>query len=118
MTTEPSDLPSPAENGPDADTPSAAADRGAPVVPQDQVPPATMTTLVSMFSTQAMVGLGLLANPMTGKPEPQLHLARHFIDLLGVLETKTQGNLTSDEAKLLEMSLHELRMAFVQVSRK
>jgi len=97
-------------------SPEDRSDRPLEIDPS-QIPPATMTTFISMLSTQAMVALGLLAHPQTGRNERQLPLARHFIDLLAVLETKTRGNLTSDEAKLLEMSLHELRMAFVQMSR-
>ena len=52
-------------------------------VPMDnmEMPPASFTTLVSMFMSQAMVALGMLANPMTGKSDPQLPVAKHFIDI-------------------------------------
>lgn len=76
-----------------------------------------MTTLISMLSTQAMVALGMLPDPSTGQPDAQPALARHFIDLLGVIEDKTRSNLSADEQRLLDASLHELRMIFVQVSR-
>lgn len=82
-----------------------------------QLPPANLATLVTMLSTQAMVALGLLPDPLTGQPEPQLPLARHYIDLLGVIEEKTQGRLSSDEQRLLESSLHELRMAYVELAK-
>jgi len=81
------------------------------------LPPPTFSTLVTLFSTQAMVALGLLANPATGKAEPQLELARHFIDMLGVLEEKTQRNLTGREHDLLETTLHQLRMTYVEVAK-
>lgn len=82
-----------------------------------QLPRPTFATLVGLFSTQAMVALGMIHHPEDGAVDVQLPLARHFIDLLGVLEEKTRGNLTDGEAHLLEQSLHELRMAYLEHSR-
>lgn len=82
------------------------------------IPPADFETLVQMFSMQAMVSLGAIPDPGSGKPEVQLTLARHFIDLLGVVEAKTRGNLSPDEASLLDGSLHSLRMLYLEQSRK
>lgn len=92
------------------DADSAAAD-------SMPMPPATFEMLVSMFSTQAMVAMGMIPNPATGKAETTPDLAKHFIDLLGVLETKTAGNLEPQEQSLLDSSLHSLRMAFVQATK-
>ena len=97
------------------DSPGAASRPEGPAV--GQLPPADFTMLVTMFSTQAMACLGVLPNPETGKPEQNLPLARHFIDLLGVLQEKTRRNLTGHEADLLQNSLHELRLAYVELSR-
>ena len=88
-----------------------------PPIDETQLPPPEFATLVSLFSTQAMVALGLIPSPADGKAEKQLPLARHFIDMLGVLEEKTKGNLSEAEAGMLEQSLHELRMAYVELSR-
>jgi uncharacterized protein DUF1844 len=52
------------------------------------------------------------------KPEPNLPLARHTIDLMGVLLEKTKGNLTIEEQRALENSVTELRFRFVQVSEE
>lgn len=82
------------------------------------IPAASFPALVEMFATQAMVALGVITHPVSGKSEPQLPLATHFIDLLSILETKTAGNLTSDEASHLGGTLHFLRMGFVEVSKK
>lgn len=71
-----------------------------------------------MFSTQAMVALGLIPHPSSNKPEPQLELARHFIDLLEVVESKSKGNLDQNEAQLISSSLHYLRMSYVEQTRK
>lgn len=94
-----------------AERPSSAA--GSP-----PIPPASFTTLVEMFTTQSMMAMGLIPHPTSGKPEPQLPLARHFIDLLGILDGKTAGNLSADENSFLGGSLHFLRMSFVEISKK
>lgn len=83
-----------------------------------RVPPADFQTLVTMFSTQAMVALGAIPHPSSGKAEVQLELARHFIDLLGVVEEKSKGNLTDDETSLISSSLHYLRMSFIEQSKQ
>lgn len=81
------------------------------------VPPASFAILVSTLATQAMLSMGKAPNPVTNKTEVNVELAKHFIDTLGVLETKTKGNLTTEEAGMLEAVLHELRMAFVSVKK-
>jgi hypothetical protein len=73
--------------------------------------------MVSLFSTQAMIGLGKMVNPTTGKTEKNLPAARLFIDTLEMLETKTKGNLNQDEAKLLQATLTDLRLMFVEESK-
>ncbi|MCA8986613.1 MAG: DUF1844 domain-containing protein [Planctomycetaceae bacterium] len=83
-----------------------------------QIPPASFPLLISMFSTQAMTALGLLPHPITGKAEYQPALAKHYIDLLAVLDEKTKGNLSAQEHAMLENSLHELRLVFVQQSSR
>lgn len=82
------------------------------------LPPADFATLISLFSTQALVALGALPNPLTSQSKLELPLAKHFIDLLGVLEEKTKGNLNEREQRLLDGTLHELRMAYVEQARK
>ena len=65
-----------------------------------------------------MIGLGLFADPETEDSGPQLHLAKHFIDLLSLLDEKTNAHLTGHEDQLLQGTLHELRMAYVEVSKQ
>lgn len=93
--------------------PEAAAGGAAP-----PLPPASLTTLISTLATQAMVSLGQIANPLSGKAEVDLEQARHFIDTLAVLEEKTAGNRTPEESQILEQVLHDLRMAFVYVGQQ
>ena len=78
-----------------------------------EVPPASFPMLVSMLATQAAMALGQLENPVTKKKEINLDFAKRLIDTLGVLETKTQGNLTNEEAAVLTAVLTELRFGFV-----
>ena len=73
--------------------------------------------MVGLFGSQAMICLGKLANPMTGKAEKNLPAARLFIDTLEMLERKTQGNLTADETKVLHATLTDLRLMYVEESK-
>jgi hypothetical protein len=80
-----------------------------------ELPPATFPVLLSTLATQAMASLGIFPDPVTGKHQSNRPLAKHFIDLIAMLEEKTKGNLTDDEAKQTQEALHQLRMAFVSV---
>jgi hypothetical protein len=81
------------------------------------IPPADFLFLVESILMQAQMQLGLLNLGQNEEPaEPNLPLARHSIDLLGMLQDKTKGNLTTEEQRLLENGLTELRFRFIQVS--
>lgn len=90
----------------------AAAAAGEPGEP-GAIPPADFRTLVSMLATQAMMAMGAIPHPITGQPEVHLDQARHFIDLLMVLQEKTKGNLDAEEEGMIANLLNEFRMAFV-----
>jgi hypothetical protein len=64
-----------------------------------------------------MAAMGLIPDPTTGQPSVNLPMAKHFIDLLGMLQEKTQGNLTEEEANHLRDGLHQLRMIFVSTDQ-
>ena len=72
--------------------------------------------LVESLAAQALSTMGQIPGP-DGKPVFQLDYAKHVVDTLGVLEEKTKGNLSPDEAQVLEHVLHDLRMLYVTVSR-
>ncbi len=83
------------------------------------IPPATFEFLVMSLKMQAEMHMGLLHfGEESERPEPNLPLARHFIDMLSVLGDKTQGNLNMEEKRMLENSLTELRFRCVQESDK
>ena len=73
--------------------------------------------VAALFGQQAMISLGKLVNPMTGKAEKNLPAARLFIDTLEMLGRKTHGNLNSDESKVLQATLTDLRLMFVEESK-
>jgi len=80
------------------------------------MPPASFTFIVLSLRAQAEMQLGLMHFGEEEKPEPDIAMARHTIDLMAVLLEKTKGNLEIEEQRLLENSLTELRFRFVQVS--
>jgi Domain of unknown function (DUF1844) len=85
----------------------------APELPDAPLPPPSLTFLFTTLATQAMIALGQVPNPITGKVDVRLHQAKHYIDTLGLLEEKTTGHRSIDESALLSELLHQLRMAFV-----
>ena len=93
----------------------ARAGAGAAAAGEREAPPATLAGLVSQLMTQTLFYLGELA-PRGGEPVINLDMAKHNIDLLGVLEEKTRGNLTPEEKRLLDSVLYEIRMRYVSVA--
>ncbi len=73
--------------------------------------------LVGMLATQALSYLGYVPDPQTGQAMVSLEYARLYIDLLGILEEKTKGNLTGEEGTALTRTVGELRSAFVETSQ-
>lgn len=80
------------------------------------LPKGNFAALVSMLVTQALFSLGLLEIEGQEKREPDLALAKYNIDMLETLQEKTKGNLTKQEEKLLEDTLHEIRMGYVKLA--
>ena len=81
------------------------------------LPPPSLAEIVQMVVIQASLGLGGFQDPNTGQVvPPNLAVAKHYIDLLELFLNKTASNLDANEKGLIEGTLHELRMAFVQVA--
>ena len=81
---------------------------------EPQFPEINFSTFVFSLNASALVNLGEIENPGTGKKEKNLALAKQTIDILGMLEEKTSGNLTADEANLLKNILYDLRLNYVK----
>jgi hypothetical protein len=94
---------------------AASPDQQEPETAMPPMPPASLAFLVSSLGMQAMIALGLMPDPTTGKPEVHLDQAKHFIDTVAMLDEKTEGNRTPEESAMLGDLLHELRMGYVAV---
>jgi Domain of unknown function (DUF1844) len=82
---------------------------------EDQdLPPVSIEFLIISYKTQAEMNLGLL-KLSEDQPPSDIRLARHFIDILGLLQEKTKGNLVWEEERLLNNVLTELRFRYLQV---
>ncbi|MCB1127316.1 MAG: DUF1844 domain-containing protein [Verrucomicrobiae bacterium] len=79
---------------------------------------ALFASLVLQQTNMALMFLGRLPHPESGEAVKDLEGARMFIDTLGMLEAKTKGNLSPQEAQMLQQSLMTVRMAFVEASRE
>ena len=104
----------PAEPSAGAQAPSPeGAPRG-----ERELPRPDFASLLISLGHSALYHLGLVADPQSGRRgEKNLSLARETIDLVEMLEQKTRGNLTAEEAQLLEELLYDLRMRYVEAAR-
>jgi len=83
---------------------------------QEPVPDPTFAELLNMIALQALVGLGAVTGPAGERIPPNLEIARHFIDMLQMLEEKTRNNLAPDEKRMLDATLYELRLRYVELA--
>ncbi len=79
----------------------------------EEMPEARFDLFVSGLAMEALIALGDMPHPATRKQAANLPQAKYLIDLLGVLEEKTRGNLAVDEQKLLADALYQLRMRYM-----
>src|SRR5205823_10506362 len=84
----------------------------------EKLPPPSFQLLIATYASQATVAFGHVANPIDGKKEVRLDLAKHAIDMLAIIEQKTKSNLAPDEEAMLEKLLHELRFQFIDASAR
>ena len=82
------------------------------------LPKGNFAALISMLVTQAFFAMGLLQVKGQEQKEADLELAKYNIDMLETIEEKTKGNLTEEEKKVLENTLSQVRMAYVQVAEQ
>jgi len=81
------------------------------------LPAPHLAEIVQMLVVQASIGFGGFQDPQSGERiPPQLPVAKHYIDLLELFQQKTVNNVDEEEKKLIEHTLHELRIAFVQMA--
>ena len=85
---------------------------------QGDLPSIDFTTLLLSFASSAQIQLGLVADPMTQKVSQNLSMAKQTIDLISVLGEKTKGNLSAEEGELMETLLYNLRLQFIEMSKR
>jgi len=84
----------------------------------DLLPEINFSTFVISLSTQALMQLGEIASPLSGNVEADIPAAKQMVDILGMLQEKTKGNLNSSEERLMEDILFDLRMRYVEAVKK
>ena len=95
-----------------APTPGLMGDRKA----EEELPHAQFETFISGLAMEALVAMGDVPHPSTRKQATNLPQAKYLVDLLGVIEEKTKGNLSVDEEKFLKDALYQLRMRYLAKS--
>ena len=80
-------------------------------------PPVDFSTFVLSLASGAAYHMGGFQDPVSGKTSIDLGLAKQSIDILAMMDEKTKGNLTKEEANLISHSLYDLRMKFVEASK-
>ncbi len=78
------------------------------------LPEINFSNFVFSLSTSVLIQLGEIPDPITKESNKDFSAAKQTIDILGMLQEKTKGNLTSDEESLIESILYDLRMRFVK----
>ena len=104
----------PPEGGAEAAAPAGAA--GGDAGEEEGVPQARFDLFISGLAMETLIALGDMAHPATRKQTANLPQAKYLIDLMGVLEDKTKGNLNADEEKLFKDTLYQLRMRYLSKS--
>lgn len=111
------------EERPEEDKPSPVPEKAEEKTAPDEnkkgkAPEITFSTFVLSLSSSAAMSLGGYQDPVSGHVPKNLEIAKQSIDILGILAEKTKGNLNADEQKLLDSSLYELRMRYVEEVKK
>jgi hypothetical protein len=82
------------------------------------MPEVTFPAFIMSLNTSALYHLGEIADPATGKKIVDPDLARHAIDTLVLIQSKTRGNLSKEEDELLKNILYDIKIRFVKVVKK
>lgn len=104
--------------GPDGQPLSSPKPEETPAEIQDEQPELDFFNYVASLGFQAMIFLGEVPNPMTNQTEKNVKQAKFLIDTLVLLREKTSGNLTKEEAELLNGSIYELQLRYVEAAKK
>ena len=101
--------PSATETAPEAEEEFTEADLA------DARDPTSFVSFMMSIASNAASALGMMEHPVTHQREVDVELGKHWIDILGMLQKKTAGNLTPQEKRMLEGLLADLRMQYVSL---
>ena len=87
------------------------------VTEETPFPEINFSTFIFSLNTSALLHLGEIPDPATGKPQEDLAMAKQTIDLIAMLQEKTKGNLAPDEENLVKHILYDLRLRYVQKAK-
>ncbi len=109
-----------AEARPEAEEPRTAGEKRGEAQNEssDDLAELNFSTFVISLSTQALMHLGEIPDPITGKVASDFPVAKQMIDIIGMLGEKTRGNLDPGEQQLMEDVLYDLRMRYVEAVKK
>lgn len=104
------------EKAPEAGAAGRAPEPDAQAPPQARppLPEINFATFIASLNASALYHLGVIEDPVSGKREKDLPMAKQTIDILSILQQKTSGNLTADEDLMLKNILYDLRILYVK----
>ena len=116
---QPAGEPAPPEEQPPAEAgaETRAVPVGDPGDQRDELPSIDFSTFIISLSTQALMHLGEMSDPVTGNVEKDVAVAKQTIDIIGMLSEKSRGNLDEAEEQLVKEVLYNLRMRYVEAVR-
>jgi hypothetical protein len=94
----------------------AATDKDESETTDPPMPDASFELLLTTLATEALVALGQVPHPVTGKTQVERNQAKFLIDTVDVLRQKTAGNLTTSEQQVIDSLLHQMRLVFVHTA--
>jgi hypothetical protein len=104
----------PAPEGAAPGEPPAAERSARPQAESTPLPQINFPTFIASLNASALVHLGVIEDPVSGKAEKNLPMAKQTIDIINMLQQKAAGNLTPDEDGMLKSILYDLRIMYVK----
>ncbi|MDP8213192.1 MAG: DUF1844 domain-containing protein [Candidatus Zapsychrus exili] len=98
--------------------PEVKSEESAETAAQEAAPELNFMNYIASLGFQTMIFLGEVPNPITNETDKNINQAKFLIDTLIMLKEKTKGNLDEKEANLLEASVYELQMKYVELANK
>jgi hypothetical protein len=104
--------------GPDGQPLNTPAQDQSPQEGSEQEPQLDFFNYIASLGFQAMIFMGEIPNPMTNQIDKNLKQAKFLIDTMTIIREKTTGNLSKEEAELLNGSIYELQLRYVEAVKK